>query len=100
MATGPQYKWEVVVPPRNLRVLAHAVTCLHKIGKELLIDASKNDLDETVLNFRTLNDGKSAFCRFQFEESFFDQVRHEASGEDVVQVLDICDESLQYTSRV
>jgi hypothetical protein len=52
-----------------------------------------------VLNFRTLNDGKSAFCRFQFEESFFDQVRHEASGEDVVQVLDICDESLQYTSR-
>lgn len=100
----------------NWRVfLASAVSaaCSHpslyvQIGKELLIDAVKNE-DETVLNFRefqdregaraqsmllrssnarwhlphvtlsagTLNDGKSAFCAFRFEQSFFDSVRFE-----------------------
>ena len=27
----PQYKWEFVVPARNLRVMACAVNCLHKV---------------------------------------------------------------------
>ena len=72
----------------------------------MLIDAARNG-DETVLNFRefqgeksriccsitvgqlltllyntgTLNDGKSAFCAFRFEQSFFDSVRYEELGE-------------------
>jgi hypothetical protein len=71
-----RFKWEFVVPARNLRQLALAVNCLSKIGKELLIDVSAGD--ETALNFRTLNDGQSAFCVFRFEQAFFDSVRVES----------------------
>jgi hypothetical protein len=70
------FKWEFVVPARNLRQLALAVNCLSKIGKELLIDATAAG-ETKCLNFRTLNDGKSAFCAFRFEENFFDSVRFE-----------------------
>ena len=56
------------VATANLRVLASAIQCLGKVGKELLIEA---DADRFVL--RTLNDAKTAFVKFQFRPAFFER---------------------------
>ena len=59
----------------NLRVLANAIQCLGKVGKELLIEA---DADCFVL--RTLNDAKTAFVKFQFRPAFFERYSAARAG--------------------
>jgi hypothetical protein len=53
---------DVLVPQRNLKVLASAVSCLGKIGKDLCIEA---DQDQLIL--RALNDSNSVFAAFYFK---------------------------------
>ncbi|CAM9637359.1 unnamed protein product [Ascophyllum nodosum] len=71
-ANGPPRRMEVSIPQKNLKVFACAVQCLMKIGKELFIETTA---DQLVL--RTLNDAKSAFSAFYFNNSggFFETFR-------------------------
>ncbi|CAM9903660.1 unnamed protein product, partial [Choristocarpus tenellus] len=63
---GPVRKMEVAIPHNNLRVFAHAVQCLGKVGKELFMETTS---DQLIL--RTLNDSKSAFAAFYFQNTGF-----------------------------
>ncbi|CAM9211288.1 unnamed protein product [Ectocarpus sp. 6 AP-2014] len=71
-ANGPPRRMEVSIPHKSLKVFAQAVQCLMKVGKELFIETTG---DQLIL--RTLNDAKSAFAAFYFNDSggFFETFR-------------------------
>ncbi|CAM9760844.1 unnamed protein product, partial [Scytosiphon promiscuus] len=75
-ANGPRRRMEVAIPQKSLKVFAQAVQCLMKVGKELFIETTA---DQLIL--RTLNDAKSAFAAFYFNDSggFFETFRCDAS---------------------
>ncbi|CAM9753335.1 unnamed protein product, partial [Ectocarpus sp. 12 AP-2014] len=75
-ANGPPRRMEVSIPHKSLKVFAQAVQCLMKVGKELFIETTG---DQLIL--RTLNDAKSAFAAFYFNDSggFFETFRCDAS---------------------
>ena len=56
-----QYKWEAVVSARNIRVLAAAIACHNKVGKDLQIDAVRSPDTGCFLNLRTLNENQSCY---------------------------------------
>ncbi|CAM9198955.1 unnamed protein product [Chrysoparadoxa australica] len=69
---------EVSIPHNNLKVFAHAIQCLGKVGKELCVEAKPKEL---IL--RTLNDAKSAYAAFRFHDNgFFDSFKCEAGSSD------------------
>eukprot|EP00903_Cladosiphon_okamuranus_P013829 g12869.t2 len=77
-ANGPPRRMEVSIPHKSLKVFAQAVQCLMKVGKELFIETTA---DQLIL--RTLNDAKSAFAAFYFNDSggFFETCDVSKQGE-------------------
>ena len=60
---------DCVVPGHSVRPFCASIGCLSRIGKDLYVEFDAID----GLNFRTLNDAKSAYACFRFEPSFFER---------------------------
>ena len=58
---------DITIPPHSLKKFTAAVTCLGKVGRDLYWSFDPMD----GLTLSSLNEAKSAFCKFHFEPGFF-----------------------------
>ena len=91
---------ECILSQKNIRILALCVQCLAKIGKELVISTSIEELNKKfTLLLSTTNDADTAFCTFRFFESFFESFKIECQENDPILGVRVSLKSIVYALK-
>mmetsp|Transcript_10546 Transcript_10546/g.17209 ORF Transcript_10546/g.17209 Transcript_10546/m.17209 type:complete len:302 (-) Transcript_10546:923-1828(-) len=79
---------QCTMPQKNLRVFASCIQCLAKTGKELVMEAGKEN-GNGVMKLSTMNDSKTAFCVFTFFDAFFERFLFDQAAQGSVLAVKI-----------